>query len=132
LLFDVLATEQIVTVAETKVVGLKENSINFAFDKSELTDQDKAQLDELGEFMVDKPDSYAVIAGYTDNTGPEDRNEALSRERAEMVADYMTEAHGIDESRMVLHWYGSDNPMASNDTPEGRATNRRVEMAIGL
>jgi OOP family OmpA-OmpF porin len=51
--------------------------------------------------------------------------------RTETVADYLREEHGIDDSRLVLNWHGSDNPVASNDTEEGRARNRRVEVAVG-
>jgi OOP family OmpA-OmpF porin len=130
-LFDVRATEQVVTATETRIVGLEVDNINFAFNKSELSDKDKSELDELGQFMQGKPGTYAVIAGYTDSVGIEDYNEGLSRRRTEMVASYLTDTHGIDETRLVLQWYGSDNPLTSNDTAEGRATNRRVEVAIG-
>jgi OOP family OmpA-OmpF porin len=130
-LFDVRATEEIVTTTETKITGLKVDNMNFAFDKFELSDHDKSELDELGQFMKGKPESIAVIAGYTDNVGTEDYNEGLSRRRTEMVSGYMTDAHDIGSDRVVLQWYGSDNPMASNNTAEGRATNRRVEVAIG-
>jgi OmpA-OmpF porin, OOP family len=129
-LFDVRATENIVTTTEKRAVGVKVDPIQFGFDKTELNGEDKAELDQLGEFMADKPNSYAVIAGYTDNVGVEDYNEHLSETRARMVAAYLTAEHGIDPSRMVLHWHGSDNPVASNSTEEGRAKNRRVEVAI--
>jgi OOP family OmpA-OmpF porin len=130
-LFDVIATEEIVTATETRIAGVKVDNMNFEFDESELLSKDKAELDELAEFMKAKPGSYAVVAGYTDNVGPEDYNEGLSRRRTEMVATYLTETHGIAEDRIVLQWYGSDNPIATNDTAEGRAQNRRVEVAIG-
>jgi OOP family OmpA-OmpF porin len=129
-LFDVRATEEIVTTTETKITGLKVDNMNFGFDKSELTDHDKSELDELSQFMKGKPESIAVIVGYTDNVGTEDYNEGLSRRRTEMVATYL-DTNGIDLTRLVLHWVGSDNPLASNDTAEGRAENRRVEVAIG-
>jgi OOP family OmpA-OmpF porin len=130
-LFDVRATETIVRSTETRVVGLEAEGINFGFDKTELTANDKAELDKLGEVMKEEPDSYAVIVGYTDNVGAEDYNEGLSRRRAEIVASYIMDNHGVDATRLVLQWLGSDNPLMSNDTPEGRATNRRVEMAVG-
>jgi OOP family OmpA-OmpF porin len=130
-LFDVRATEQVVTLTETRIVGLEVDNINFEFDESELNAKDMSELDELGEFMKVKPESYVVIAGYTDNVGAEDHNEGLSRRRTEMVATYLTDTHGIDETRLVLQWYGSDNPVVSNESPEGRATNRRVQVAVG-
>ena len=130
-LFDVRVTEQVVTTTDTKIVGLKVDDINFAFNKTELVDKDKAELDELAKFMQGKPKSYAVIAGYTDNAGKEDYNEGLSRGRTEMVASYLKANHGIDDSRMVLFWYGSKNPIVANDTAENRAKNRRVEINVG-
>jgi len=130
-LFNVVATEEIVTTTETRIVGLEVDNILFAFDESELTDKDKGELDKLGQFMKDKPESYAVIAGYTDNVGTENYNEGLSQRRTDMVASYLMSTHGIDKSRLVLQWYGSVNPVASNSTPEGRALNRRVDIAVG-
>jgi len=130
-LFDVKVTENVVTTTDTKVVGLKVDNINFATNKTELGAEDKADLDKVVEFMKDKPKSYALIAGYTDNVGTRDHNEGLSRRRAEMVGSYLKE-RGVDDSRMVLFWYGPNNPIASNDSAENQAKNRRVELAVGL
>jgi OOP family OmpA-OmpF porin len=131
-LFDVIATEVIVTTSETRIAGVETKGINFAFGKTELNDSDKAEIDEIGQFMTDNPEGFAVIAGYTDSTGPEEFNVYLSRQRAEVVKSYLMEKHGIDEGRMVLQWYGSNNPLVSNDTREGREKNRRVEVAVGI
>ncbi|MGI9221940.1 MAG: OmpA family protein [Woeseiaceae bacterium] len=130
-LFDVIATVEVITFTEQRIVGVEVNDIGFDSERAGLTDADKAELDKLGGFMSDKPSTFVVLAGYTDNHGVEDYNEHLSQVRTEMVADYLTEQHGIDDSRLVLHWHGSDNPIASNDTAEGRAKNRRVEIAVG-
>jgi OOP family OmpA-OmpF porin len=130
-LYDVNVTEEVVTTTDTKVVGLKVNDINFATNKATLTADDKADLDKVATFMGDKPSSYAKIAGYTDNVGSRDHNEGLSRKRAEMVASYLKE-RGLDDSRMMLFWYGPNNPMVANDSPENQAKNRRVELAVGL
>ena len=131
-LFDVKVTEQVVTTTETKLAGLKVNDINFAFNKTDAGRQGQGELDKVAEFMKGKPESYAVIAGYTDNVGTRDHNEGLSRGRAEMVGGYLKEKHGIDSSRMVLFWYGPKNPIVANDTPENQAKNRRVEVNVGL
>jgi OOP family OmpA-OmpF porin len=130
-LFDVVATEKVVTTSQLKVGDVRVENLLFDFDKEELTDADKAELDALGEFMAQNPTTYAVLAGYTDNVGIEEYNEHLSRQRTEQVAEYLMNAHDIDSSRLVLHWYGSNNPIASNSTPEGRAMNRRVEVVVG-
>jgi OOP family OmpA-OmpF porin len=130
-LFDVKVTDNVVTTTDTKIVGLKVDDINFATDKTALEAADKAELDKVAEFMKNRPRSYAVIAGYTDDVGSRDHNEGLSRRRAEMVASYLNE-RGIDDSQMVLFWYGPTNPKVANDSPENRAKNRRVELAVGL
>ena len=130
-LYDVKVTEHVVTTTDTKIVGLKVDNINFATNKTELAAEDKADLDKVVGFMKDKPKSYAVIAGYTDNVGSRDHNEGLSRDRAKIVARYLKE-HGIDDSRMVLFWYGPNNPIVANDSAENQAKNRRVELAVGL
>lgn len=130
-LYDVRATEKVVTSTEERISGVLVDNIAFGFDKTELTADDMSELDALGKFMAENPQSYAVLAGYTDNIGIEDYNEHLSQLRAAMVASYLSEKHDIDMSRLVLQWHGSDNPIASNDTAEGRAANRRVEIAVG-
>jgi OmpA-OmpF porin, OOP family len=68
-LFDVKVTEDVVTTTDTKVVGLKIDNINFDTNKTDLAAKDKAELDKVAEFVKGKPQSYAVIAGYTDNVG---------------------------------------------------------------
>lgn len=131
-LFDVKVTENVVTKTDSKVVGLQVDNMHFEFDESVLSDQDKAELDELAMFMQDYPDGYAVIAGYTDNAGTPDYNVSLSRRRTEMVATYLKEEHGWSDSRMVQLWYGAENPIESNGSPEGMAKNRRVEVNVAL
>ena len=69
--------------------------------------------------------------GYTDDTGKAEYNMELSRRRAEAVADYLQKKFELGSDRVVANWYGAANPIASNDTTEGRAQNRRVEIAIG-
>jgi OOP family OmpA-OmpF porin len=131
-LFDVKVTEHVVTTTESKIAGLKVDDINFATNKTALVASEKAELDKLAEFMKAKPESYAVIAGYTDNVGSRDHNEGLSRGRAEMVSNYLKTKHGLDSSRMVLFWYGPTNPIVPNTSPANQAKNRRVEINVGL
>jgi OOP family OmpA-OmpF porin len=85
----------------------------------------------LGKFLEDNPDTFAVLAGFTDNAGAEEYNLKLSRMRAQNVKNFILEQSRIDPDRVILFWYGPANPVASNDTLEGRNQNRRVEIAIG-
>jgi len=129
-LYDVKVTEHVVTTSDKKIVGLKVDNINFAHNETELAAQDKTELDALATFLKNNPKAYAVLAGYTDNTGSRDHNEGLSRSRTEMVANYL-KSKGIEDSQMVLFWYGPNNPLVDNDTPENKAKNRRVEINVG-
>jgi OOP family OmpA-OmpF porin len=130
-LFEVKATEHVVTTTTTKITGLKVDHMNFTFNGTELADKDKGELDQVAGFMKDHPKSYAVIAGYTDDAGTKDYNEGLSKKRAEMVSGYL-KGKGIESSRIVVFWYGLTNPIVPNDSPENRAKNRRVEINVGL
>lgn len=130
-LYDVKRTEVVETTTEKQLAGLKVDDITFATNQTTLGDKDKAELDEVADFMTKNAAAYAVVAGYTDNVGSRDKNEGLSRKRAEMVGDYL-KSKGIAESRMVKFWYGPNNPKVPNDTPENQAANRRVEVAVGM
>jgi OOP family OmpA-OmpF porin len=104
----------------------------FDFDSAMLKPEYHGELDKVGEFLQSNPDSYAVLAGYTDSVGSEEYNLGLSRRRAESVAAYLMNNANIEEDRIVLQWFGQTNPVAGNDTAEGRRMNRRVEAAVGF
>ena len=80
------------------------------------------------ERLIERPNPKAFVAlqGFCDNRGAPEYNMELSRRRAETVADYLTKNSKLDSGRVVAKWYGETNPVASNDTAEGRAKNRRV------
>ena len=69
------------------------------------------------------------VAGHTDSRTSDAYNQALSQRRAKVVFDYLV-AHGIDASRMTWKGYGESQPIATNDTAEGRAQNRRTELIV--
>jgi outer membrane protein OmpA-like peptidoglycan-associated protein len=85
-----------------------------------------ATLKEIGQMLEEHKDLSLEIEGHTDNVGEEADNLTLSEERAAAVRDYLIAKHGIDASRLRTKGYGEAKPMADNDTPEGRSTNRRV------
>ena len=113
-----------------RTCGLGKRLVETVIQLARRAGYSELRLDTLPG-MKDKPKSYAVVAGYTDNVGSRDHNEGLSRERAQMVARCLKD-QGIDDSRMVLFWYGPNNPVVANDTAENKAKNRRVELAVGL
>ncbi len=103
----------------------------FAFNSAELTAQDKAET--RPNCPVLKNPKLAFIAGeingHTDNIGDEAYNLGLSKRRAQAVADYLKSKGVVLGDRFVMNGFGETKPMASNNTEEGRAQNRRVRVA---
>ncbi|WP_336285198.1 OmpA family protein [Citrobacter arsenatis] len=77
-----------------------------------------------------KPGWLIVVAGHTDSTGDDKSNQVLSLKRAESVRDWMRDTGDVPESCFAVQGYGENRPVATNDTPEGRALNRRVEISL--
>jgi len=116
-------------VGEGIVLVLGENSVNFDLNKSSLTATAKANLDKLVPVFQSYADTDIVIYGYTDSTGRVEYNQTLSEQRAASVRTYLT-SKGLVGSRIKTKGMGVNDPIASNDTPEGRSRNRRVEFTI--
>ena len=119
----------VVRVGEGIKLVLNENAVRFDTNKATLTANAKANLDKLVKVFNEYPDTNIVIYGYTDNTGSADYNLKLSGERATAVKNYLS-SKGITASRFTVNGLGIADPIATNDTPEGRSQNRRVEFAI--
>ncbi|MCZ4279076.1 OmpA family protein, partial [Rhodococcoides yunnanense] len=77
-----------------------------------------------------KPGWLIVVAGHTDITGDTKANQVLSLKRAEALRDWMLSTSDVSPTCFAVQGYGATRPLASNDTPEGRATNRRVEISL--
>lgn len=110
----------------TKVVL---NNIFFDYAKASLRKESKNELMRLKRILDDSPNLKIEIGGHTDNRGAEDYNLRLSKHRARSVVDYLVE-QGIDKSRLTYKGYGKSQPVAPNETEEGRQENRRVEFKI--
>jgi OOP family OmpA-OmpF porin len=105
------------------------DGVNFDFDKATLRPEAKAVLNEAAA-LLSKHDRVVVeIAGHTDSMGSEEYNQGLSERRAASVKDYLT-SKGVKATHLTAKGYGESRPVASNDTEEGRAENRRVEMIV--
>ena len=120
-------TEKIIS---EKVAGFSIKDIRFDFDKVDIRPEFHGELEALAKFLNEHPEATALLQGFTDNAGREEYNLNLSRRRVESVGQYLTTVLNIPPSRYILEWYGAANPIASNDTEEGRQTNRRVEIDI--
>lgn len=101
----------------------------FDIDSHELLPQSYNELHRLLELLRAYPDMKIELRGHTDNTGTLKHNLELSESRAKAVLDYMEE-HGVERRRMTSKGYGSTLPVDTNDTPEGRSRNRRVEYRV--
>jgi OOP family OmpA-OmpF porin len=101
--------------------------VHFDFDKSNIRPGDAAVLDEAAATLKAHANLTISVDGYCDAIGGEEYNLRLSDRRANSVVDYLTRA-GIADSRLIPHGYGKTNFVATNDTAEGRAQNRRVEL----
>ena len=112
-------------------VVLSESQGNFKFGAAELPDEAKARIDELvTQLKADPKGAYFELEGHTDSTGPAQLNERIGLERAESVKRYLYEQHQIPLHRINVISYGEDNPLAPNDTREGRAQNRAVIIRV--
>ncbi|MCS6795949.1 MAG: OmpA family protein [Raineya sp.] len=104
-------------------------NITFAYNSWELNAQSKRELDRITKMLKDNPTVRIEIAAHTDNKGTLKYNMELSRKRAQAVHDYLV-AKKIPSKRFVSKGYGPTRPIASNDTEEGRAMNRRFELIV--
>ncbi len=106
-----------------------DSGILFKTNSSELQPVAKANIESLAKVLIKYPDTNILIEGDTDNTGTDEYNQKLSERRAQAVADYQ-KGLGVAGSRISTIGLGELNPIASNDTDDGRRQNRRVEVAI--
>jgi outer membrane protein OmpA-like peptidoglycan-associated protein len=106
-----------------------DSGILFDIDKSELRPVSQTNLTELAKILNKYPDTNILIEGHTDDTGSDDYNMTLSKDRAQSVALYMATIE-VKSARFSTAGYGEAQPIVMNDTPEGRQKNRRVDIAV--
>ena len=111
-------------------VLISAHGFRFPTGGSEIGTDNFALMSKIIQAVKTFPESPIKISGHTDSTGSETTNMNLSRARADNVAKFLVDVGGISASRIMATGYGEDKPVASNETPEGRAANRRVEILI--
>ena len=114
-------------ITEGRTVVLK--NVFFDTDSFTLKDASRIELDKVVAFLEENPSLRVEISGHTDNTGAAGYNMDLSGKRAGEVVEYIV-GKGIDRERLEARGYGDTQPVATNDTEEGRQRNRRVEIKI--
>jgi len=105
------------------------SGITFATDQSAIQPQFRPTLDQVAQTLSEYPKTMIDVLGHTDSDGSEGYNQNLSERRAQSVATYLS-GHGVTPVRVATHGYGEMQPIASNETPDGKAQNRRVEIKI--
>jgi OOP family OmpA-OmpF porin len=103
--------------------------VNFEFDRAEVRADAAVILDEAARLLRENPDVRVRIDGHTDATGPEAYNQGLSERRAGAVKNHLVE-NGVSADRLSTQGFGESEPIAGNDTRDGRALNRRVELKV--
>lgn len=128
--------EEAVPGAEVKRVGEgiqiifdDKSGVNFAFDSSDLTADAKKNLDAVAEIFLEFPDTELMIEGHTDSVGNDDYNMKLSSRRANAVVAYL-KSKGVAGNRFKVEAFGETRPRFENETKEGQAKNRRVEIGV--
>jgi len=103
------------------------SDVTFAFDSAELRPGAASELNQVAGTLNNNPEVRVTIAGHTDAVGSNEYNLGLSQDRADSVASYLM-SQGVAGDRMRTVGYGEERPVATNETDEGRALNRRVEI----
>ncbi len=103
--------------------------VNFDFDKATIRPDAQSILEEAAQILKDEPAIDVSVDGHTDAIGTDAYNQRLSERRAQAVREYLVRL-GISPSRLRTRGFGESEPVASNDTEEGRAQNRRVELNV--
>jgi outer membrane protein OmpA-like peptidoglycan-associated protein len=106
-----------------------DSGLLFDVDKYDLREASRQNLDRLAGILNKYPDTNVLIEGHTDSSGSREHNVTLSERRANSVAHYLAQDN-VQTSRFSVMGYGPDQPVASNDTADGRQKNRRVDLAI--
>jgi outer membrane protein OmpA-like peptidoglycan-associated protein len=105
------------------------SGILFDINRADLKGPSRTELAKLANILNKYDDTNILLAGHTDSTGSDEYNMGLSRQRAQSVANYLSNQN-VNPERFTVSGYGKSDPIASNDTADGRAQNRRVEVAI--
>ena len=111
---------------DTEEPGFRLDGVTFETGSATIEEASYPRLDRVVEYMEHQPATRVGISGHTDNVGNPRRNQRLSESRAEAVREYLI-SHGIEGSRLEAVGHGDTQPLAPNDTEEGRAKNRRIE-----
>ncbi len=125
-------TSSAALLLQSRIAGAAaRDPITFQTGSPDLTPESAATISRIAQIMLDNPTTRIEIGGHTDSDGEPEANEALSKTRADAVLTALIAA-GVEADRMVAVGYGDSLPVASNETGEGKAQNRRIEFLLLL
>lgn len=127
--YDVASNNNMNNHTANDPVQMNFGNVLFDFDKSSVKSEFDKNLSDLVAYLKAHPDAKAKLSGYTDSYGSDDYNVQLAKRRANAVKKYLI-AKGIAADRLITDYFGEKNPVQTNDTPEGRKQNRRVEISV--
>ena len=110
-----------------RVLDLASRKLEFEHDKAIILKKSYGELESLTNLLLIRQDLRIRLDGHTDNNGTDEYNMTLSKNRVQAVKDMLV-SNGVDANRIDLYYYGESKPISDNDTEEGQAKNRRVEM----
>jgi outer membrane protein OmpA-like peptidoglycan-associated protein len=123
------STTGTITIIKRIIMGETKEKVLFDFDKADLKPAGQQIVAEVVKDMKENPQLRAHLIGHADSTGSDQYNMGLSKRRAEATRNAMVK-QGIPAAYITTDWKGEKEPIASNDTAEGRAQNRRVEIIL--
>ena len=118
-------------VPEHEFVATQKYTINFNYNSYDFSDKNSQTLERIAGLLVQHPKADIIVKGYTDSDGNDEHNKKLSELRAHSIKRYFVD-QGINFSRIKAVGMGQKNPIGSNETPEGRRQNRRVEIELNF
>ncbi len=116
-------------ISENRILVHFNSDVLFAVDSAELNPNSRIALNEAAKVINEFDKTAVIVQGHTDSTGTNEHNQDLSERRADSVRAYLSD-RGVSAARMKSRGYGEDHPIATNDTPEGRQANRRVDLLL--
>ena len=116
--------------ADTQGVVITLSNIQFVADSAVLTEAEKTKLLSIADILKRIPNRKILIEGHTALAGAASGRQRISLERAQAVADYLVSLGAKRTDQIVVRGFGASRPVATNETPEGMALNRRVEITI--
>lgn len=105
------------------------SGINFDYNSAAIRPEFRTTLDQVAGTLAQYNQTYIDVYGHTDSTGSDQYNQGLSERRARSVADYLS-TRGVSPARVATRGFGETQPVAPNETPDGQAANRRVEIKV--